>query len=294
MNNELLPKLKELRLKLAREEGVPAFCVFSDKVLVRMAELQPTTYREMIGISGVGDYKYGRYGEKFINVILEFKGKPESPKTYEPSINAESKTVHVHTTYQKKSQTSKVVNTEKTAPPVKKKRETYVMNGETYYLIKGKWYNSSFTSVSKEEMYDLNAMRVKNINFDDVSYTELINLAQEMKDSEDYIFSKKLIETRLERSSDRQVIRSILPRYTSILRNLEQPREAIDVAEQYMSLYSRAVFSPALFTSLAGAYCDIGDWMEARKKANVAMAMGNGNASVELQSVYARIKAMER
>jgi hypothetical protein len=44
-------------------------------------------------------------------------------------------------------------------------KETLIMGGETYYLIKGKWYNSHFTSVSKEELYKLNSLRMKNIDF---------------------------------------------------------------------------------------------------------------------------------
>lgn len=98
----------------------------------------------------------------------------------------------------------------------------------------------------------------------------------------------------LEKCDDREVVRNILSRYTSILRNLEQSEKAIEVAEKYISLYGKYVYTPALFTSLAGAYCDIGDYVEARKKANVAKAMSGENASLELINVYARIKSMEK
>lgn len=143
-------------------------------------------------------------------------------------------------------------------------------------------------------MYRLNAMRIKELDFEDTDVEVLINMAQGMKDSEDFIISKKLFEAIFDKSSNKQVIRSILPRYTSILRELQQPREAIDITEKIISVYGKSVYSPALFTSLAGAYCDIGDTKEARKKANVAMAMSGKNASIELISVYARIKAMEK
>ena len=173
-------------------------------------------------------------------------------------------------------------------------KETLIMDGETYYLIKGKWVNSHFTAVSKEELYKLNALRVKNINFDDKPLEELIELAQSMKDNDDLIYSKRLFEDLLDKCHDSTTIRSILPRYTSILRKLQKPDMAIEVADDYLGRFGKSVSSPALHTSLAGAYCDKGDYTEARLQANRAMAMSAGNASIELQSVYARIKSMEK
>ena len=173
-------------------------------------------------------------------------------------------------------------------------RETMILNGETYYLIKGKWYDSHFTAVSKEELYKLNSARMKDISFEDKTEKELIDLAQSMKDNDDLIYSKKLFEELLNRKPDSVVIRSILPRYTSILRKLNKSKEAIDISNDYLGRFGQSVKSAALFTSLAGAYCDNGDYVEARKQANIAMAMSAGNASLELQSVYARIKRMEQ
>lgn len=72
-------------------------------------------------------------------------------------------------------------------------RETMILNGETYYLIKGKWYDSHFTAVSKEELYKLNSARMKDISFEDKTEKELIDLAQSMKDNDDLIYSKKNI-----------------------------------------------------------------------------------------------------
>ena len=173
-------------------------------------------------------------------------------------------------------------------------KETLIMDGETYYLIKGKWYDSHFTSVSKEELYKLNALRMKNIDFSEKTAKELIDLAQSMKDNDDFVFSKKLFEELLSKSYESNIIRSILPRYTSILRKLEKPQEAIKISEEYYNKFGKSISSSALHTSLAGAYCDIGDYFEARKQANIVNAMSSGDASIELQSVYARIKKMEK
>lgn len=176
---------------------------------------------------------------------------------------------------------------------VNKKREEYILDGKTYYFMHGKWVDSHFVCVSKEETYKLNSMRTKRIDFENISKSELIKMAQDMKDGEDYIYSKKLFEKILEKETDTVVIRNIISRYTSILRKVGQPREAIQVAEKYIGRYGKYVYSPTLFTSLAAAYCDIGDAAEARKKANIAMSMNAGKAGIELQSVYKRIKSLE-
>lgn len=66
---ELFEKLRELRLKFARKEGVPPFCVFTDKTLVDMCRKRPHTGEEMLEVSGVGENKLKKYGEKFLEVI---------------------------------------------------------------------------------------------------------------------------------------------------------------------------------------------------------------------------------
>ena len=171
--------------------------------------------------------------------------------------------------------------------------EKILMDGIEYTLRNGVWYQG-YTRVSKSEMYKLNSLRSKSIDYDNMDLEELIDMAQSMKDSEDYLTSKKIFETLLEKRVEPKVARLVLSRYTSVLRKLGKPQEAIDTAEIYLSVYGGAVKTPALFTSLAGAYCDIGDYFEARKKANVAMAMSGGKAGPELQSVYARIKSLEK
>ena len=328
---KLFEKLRELRLKLAKDEKQPAFCVFPDKVLIRMAEVQPVTKWQMLEISGIGEAKFAKYGEQFLQVIRDFKGEdfsegsaggtPEKREVIAPVVRRSdgTKEIYVKPVAPEKAEGTAgagiqngergagagISNGERVAGaggatgstekkmPAKPKIETYTLDGETYRLIRGNWVNSRNTRVTKDEMYRLNAMRMKKIDFAETDVETLINLAQEMKDSDDLIFSKKLFEEILERSGDRLVVQSILPRYTSILRKEGRPREAIEVAEKYFSLYGKSVSSPTLYTSLAGAYCDIGDPTEARKKANIAMAMCGGNAGVELQSVYKRIGSME-
>ncbi|MEU9705137.1 ATP-dependent DNA helicase UvrD2 [Streptomyces sp. NPDC047981] len=62
MDEGLYERLRDWRSEQARELGQPAYCVFTDKTLMAIAERVPTTDGELVGISGVGARKLGRYG----------------------------------------------------------------------------------------------------------------------------------------------------------------------------------------------------------------------------------------
>lgn len=66
---QLFEKLRGLRLALAREAGIPPYMVFSDKTLVSMCMLHPKTKAEMLLVSGVGEFKYEKYGEAFLKIL---------------------------------------------------------------------------------------------------------------------------------------------------------------------------------------------------------------------------------
>lgn len=68
---KLFDKLKELRLEIARAEKIPPYIVFNDKTLIDMCAKMPTTKSDMLNVSGVGENKYSKYGERFIAVIKE-------------------------------------------------------------------------------------------------------------------------------------------------------------------------------------------------------------------------------
>ena len=66
---KLFEKLKKLRLEIAREEGMPPYIIFSDKTLIDMAAKVPVSSAEMLAVSGVGENKLAKYGERFLDVI---------------------------------------------------------------------------------------------------------------------------------------------------------------------------------------------------------------------------------
>lgn len=79
----LFDALRELRLKIAREEGVPPYVVFSDRSLQEMALYFPQTKEDFSRINGVGPVKWVKYGEKFLEVIRASGHLPALPKEEE-------------------------------------------------------------------------------------------------------------------------------------------------------------------------------------------------------------------
>lgn len=61
--------LRALRTETAREEKVPPYIVFSDKTLTHMCIVKPKSKQEMLKVSGIGEFKFEKYGERFLNCI---------------------------------------------------------------------------------------------------------------------------------------------------------------------------------------------------------------------------------
>lgn len=74
----LFEKLRSLRLEIAREEKVPPYIVFSDKTLTHMCIVRPKNKAEMLSVSGVGEFKYTKYGERFLQCVRENEGAAKS------------------------------------------------------------------------------------------------------------------------------------------------------------------------------------------------------------------------
>ncbi len=70
----LFQRLRALRRALADAEGVPAYIVFSDAVLARMAGARPTDEAGFLAVPGVGPAKLARYGQAFLRVLREADG----------------------------------------------------------------------------------------------------------------------------------------------------------------------------------------------------------------------------
>ncbi len=68
---EIFDQLRELRKSIATENKVPPYVVFSDKTLKELSNVMPTDKEGMLEIHGIGEVKFERYGEAFIELIEE-------------------------------------------------------------------------------------------------------------------------------------------------------------------------------------------------------------------------------
>jgi len=66
---ERFERLRALRARLAREQGVPAYVIFHDATLMAIAGAAPGSLHELGAISGVGARKLERYGESVLAVL---------------------------------------------------------------------------------------------------------------------------------------------------------------------------------------------------------------------------------
>ena len=65
----LYEKLRGIRRQLAAEMGVPPYVVFGDAALQQMAYYLPQSPESFLRISGVGEAKLARFGDRFLSVI---------------------------------------------------------------------------------------------------------------------------------------------------------------------------------------------------------------------------------
>jgi ATP-dependent DNA helicase RecQ len=68
-DDELFERLRALRKELADAQNVPAYIVFSDRVLREMASRRPSTPAQLLDVPGVGPAKLERYGQAFLTAL---------------------------------------------------------------------------------------------------------------------------------------------------------------------------------------------------------------------------------
>ena len=165
--------------------------------------------------------------------------------------------------------------------------------GEIYYFNNGKVYDSFFMEIPQiisEKILGKYYEELDCENFDENQFLEHI---KNLKSSRFFIKCIKIIEFAIEKfNKSIDFCKAVLPIATSCYRLNNQPQQAIDFWKTKRESFRSCISAP-LFTSLAAAYCDIQDYITAKKLANTACALSNGpnNMSPELISVYARIKA---
>jgi ATP-dependent DNA helicase RecQ len=75
----LFEEMRKLRYQLAQEGGVPPYVIFDDKTLRQLARVRPSAPEKMLRVSGVGETKLRKFGDRFLEVILAYSRQHELP-----------------------------------------------------------------------------------------------------------------------------------------------------------------------------------------------------------------------
>jgi ATP-dependent DNA helicase RecQ len=96
-DNDLFEILRILRKEISLEESIPPYIVFSDAALKEMSTYMPLNKPEFLNVKGVGEVKYEKYGEKFIEEIESYVDEKEldvssfRKRIFEDSFNEDNK-----------------------------------------------------------------------------------------------------------------------------------------------------------------------------------------------------------
>lgn len=71
-DSKLFIILKNLRKEISQREELPPYIIFHDSTLKDMCRVLPETKTEMLTVSGVGEVKFSRYGQSFLDKINDY------------------------------------------------------------------------------------------------------------------------------------------------------------------------------------------------------------------------------
>ena len=135
---DLFDELRRLRLEIAREESLPPYIVFNDKTLIDMCVKLPKTAEEFLNVSGVGENKLAKYGQRFLNAIASFtEAHPNAVITIQPMADATSGNIAADADIAKSSATAKMKkakNGKKTAFYLSEDDADKFVYQEMYYI----------------------------------------------------------------------------------------------------------------------------------------------------------------
>ncbi|NBJ88333.1 DNA helicase RecQ [Acutalibacter sp. 1XD8-36] len=77
----LFEELRALRRKLAQEERIPPYMIFSNATLEDMARRRPGDMAGFMEVSGVGEVKAGKYGRAFLDKLREWEENEQEGQT---------------------------------------------------------------------------------------------------------------------------------------------------------------------------------------------------------------------
>ena len=71
-------KLREIRKQVAEENGVRTYLVFTNAELAELAKHEQLTQQVMLGVKGIGEQKFRKYGHYFLDLNSDEKSESSS------------------------------------------------------------------------------------------------------------------------------------------------------------------------------------------------------------------------
>ncbi len=160
--------------------------------------------------------------------------------------------------------------------------------GKSYHRRSKSWVDSSGLIVCGILQDKLDTAFEESLDISSMPVAELLVLGDRFKRNESISKAIKYYEIASQKANERELA-YILPRLTSCYRLQERPSRAIEILTYANEKYGEKMLTPALLTSAAAAYCDMGMLTKAQKCCDRAYAKSGDKTSEELNAVHERI-----
>lgn len=166
-----------------------------------------------------------------------------------------------------------------------------IFKGEKYFFDSGKLYDESFLEVPSAISETILAQYFSSIDYTQMEEKEFVEHLKNLKRANINNKCLEVIEYGLRKfSTSTDYYKTVFPIITSCYRKIGKPEKAIAFWMENKAIFKNCLSVP-LLTSLAAAYCDVGQYEIALKCAQKAYAIqgGSKNYATELSNVFHRI-----
>lgn len=173
--------------------------------------------------------------------------------------------------------------------------DTYKYEGKVYTRSNLKWVDKDHMVVPVYLQNILNVLFYRDQDLSQMSYDDAKREGDKAKQSESYQLAVKYYECALENADSMASVSVVLPRLTSCYRQMNQPSKVIELLSEMKSTYGEEIINEALLTSVAAAYCDLGEPENAIKCCKWAyrvLKAHTSESSFELANVFMRANKM--
>lgn len=135
----------------------------------------------------------------------------------------------------------------------------FVYNGKKYERRNSKWVDSDHMVVPAFLQRTLNQLTHSEEDLCEMDYEAAKREGDKLKESESFALAIKYFDRALEKSESLHEASYILPRITACYRKLNMPKKVIETLADAKERWGVVIINEALLTSVAAAYCDLGE-----------------------------------